>query len=355
MPEKFTPLVFPRDESVHNHIIEWWYFNGQMTDAEGRDYAFMNCLFRADVKKVKIPFLSKIPVKIVYFYHSVISDIENNKSYPSVDDLCIVSEDSFSKPLLFINHSTPLAIPTYTNRELEEISPFVYRLKDENVDLLLTSTKKPLLEGGEGYVNLLSKKSYYYSLTNLTAEGKIKVDDQWIAVTGKAWMDHQWANAGYSKDKWSWFSIQLDNEREIVCYEYDGGEKKTYLASLLNAAGHAEHFEEVEMTPLGDTWTSPKTKATYPLTWQIKIPAKNIDLKLTPKIIEQEMIFGSINYWEGPLTVTGTWEKEEVTGHGFMELVGYPSEYGNFQYAQDKIVQSAKEIFKFAKEYLKKD
>jgi len=40
---------------------------------------------------------------------------------------------------------------------------------------------------------------------------------------------------------------------------------------------------------------------------------------------EQEMIFGSINYWEGPLTVKGKVNDERVSGKGFAELVGYPA------------------------------
>ena len=60
MPNEFKPIKFPEDELAHNHIIEWWYFNGHLKDKKGNEYAFMNCLFKADVKKVKIPFLNKI-------------------------------------------------------------------------------------------------------------------------------------------------------------------------------------------------------------------------------------------------------------------------------------------------------
>jgi hypothetical protein len=42
---------------------------------------------------------------------------------------------------------------------------------------------------------------------------------------------------------------------------------------------------------------------------------------------DQEMIYGAINYWEGPLEVTALISGKKVKGVGFMELVGYPSDY----------------------------
>lgn len=67
MNKKFKPINFTGDESHHDCIIEWWYFNGHLKDKIGNEYSFMNCLFKIDVKKVKIPFLSKIPLKTSFF------------------------------------------------------------------------------------------------------------------------------------------------------------------------------------------------------------------------------------------------------------------------------------------------
>ncbi|HHE76403.1 MAG TPA: hypothetical protein ENL27_00195 [Candidatus Parcubacteria bacterium] len=349
MRQDIKPIKFPKDEQAHNCIIEWWYFNGHLKDKQGNNYAFMNCLFKADVKKVKIPFLTKVPIKILHFSHSVFSDIKNEEFYPSIDYISIISEDSFSKPLLFINYTNPMVITGYTNCVIEETEKFVYHLKDKNVDLKLTSVKKPLLVGGSGYVNLQTKKTYYYSLTNLKTEGRVKVKGKWIDVVGKSWMDHQWANTSYSKDKWTWFSIQLNNEIEIICFEYENKGAKTFLASVSYPDGRQEHFNKVQFIPLGMNWTSPKTKATYPLTWRIKTPSRNIDLEVAPLIKEQEMLFGSINYWEGPLKVTGSFNGKKAKGVGFMELLGYPSKYNNAKYVKDKLEKFMNQVFSYAK------
>ena len=68
---------------------------------------------------------------------------------------------------------------------------------------------------------------------------------------------------------------------------------------------------------------------------------KEGNLNLTAKIENQEMLFGSINYWEGPLRVEGSFDGEKITGVGFMELVGYPSQYGNVKYINDEIGKMA--------------
>ncbi len=347
--EKFKPIKFPEDEQGHDHAIEWWYFNGHLKDKYNKDYAFMSCLFKVNVRKMKIPFLTKSPINILYFSHSILSDINNNKFYPYIDYISILSEDSFSKPLLFINYTSPMVITGYVNRVIEETQKFVYRLKDKNVDLRLISVKKPLLEGGDGYVDLKTRKVFYYSLTNLKTDGKIKIKNKWIDVTGKFWMDHQWADTTYSKNKWNWFSIQLDNKTEIVCFEYDDAKNKTYLASVSYPDNRQEHFEKVEFTPLGTTWTSPKTKAVYPLTWRIKALSKNINLEVAPLIKEQEIIYGPINYWEGPINVSGLFNGKKVKGVGFMELAGYPSKYYNLKHTKDEIEKFINQIFSYAK------
>jgi len=312
----------------------------------------MDCLFKVDVKKVKIPFLSKISLKTSYFSHSLITDLNNNKFYHRIAPFSMISDDSFSKPLLYINYLNPEIKNGYTNCVIEKTGESTYYLKNEDVDLKLTSIKKPLLEGGNGFLDLHSKTTYYYSLTNLKTEGRIKIKNKWIDVTGKSWMDHQWADAEYSRDKWDkwdWFSAQLDNDTEMVCYMYDDGKVKTYGADISYADGSQEHYKEIEIIPLEKHWTSPKSKAVYPLAWKIKIPAKNIELDIATRIDNQEMLFGSINYWEGPLFVSGNFSGEKVNGVGFMELVGYPSQYTNVKYLSDEIGKTASQFFSIAK------
>ena len=342
MQDKFEPIKFPKDELSHDCVTEWWYFNGHLEDERQNKYSFMNCLFKVDVKrsdfkKLKIPFLNKVPLKTIYFPHSILLDIKRKKFYSKIDYVSLISRDSFSKQLLFINYINPITVKGYTNKTIEGIDKFKYRLKTEDIDLILTSVKKPLLEGGNGYIDFWMKGSYYYSLTNLKTEGTIRIENRLIKVKGKSWMDHQWANKSYSRDKWTWFSIQLDNETEMVCFKYDNGGAKAYLASISYPDDKQEHISEVKLTPLGTKWTSPKTKAEYHLSWRIEIPSKAIDLEVTPLVKDQEMIFGTINYWEGPLTVKGLFNNQKVNGVGFLEISGCLSEYTNLKFTKDEV------------------
>lgn len=341
MHTKYIPIKFPSDESAHDYVVEWWYFNGHLKDEDNNEYSFMDCLFKVDVPKVRIPFLSKIPLKTSYFSHALVTDLSSKKFYHRISPLSIVSRDSFSKPLLYVKYFNPEIKNKPIDCVIEKIAESKYHLKNEYIDLILISTKKPLLEGGKGYLNLNSKTTYYYSLTNLVADGKIKIKNKWIKVKGKSWMDHQWADTEYSLDKWDWFSIQLDNETDMVCCVYDDKKVKTYFADISYKDGKQEHYDDLEIIPQEKSWTSQKSKAVYPLSWKIKIPEKKIELDLVTKIDNQEMLFGSINYWEGPLKVAGSFGAEKVAGVGFMELVGYPSEYTNIQYLSDEIGKTA--------------
>jgi len=320
-------IIFPRDEQAHNNIIEWWYFNGHLQGEDGNKYAFMDCLFQADAKKIGLPFL-RVPFKKTYFSHSLLSDVKRQKFYPKVSYISLISNDSFKQPLLFVNYVDANFFDGYEVNEIKEIKPFQYQIKTENFDLILKAEKKPLLEGGNGYLNLKGRKTYYYSLTNLKTEGTIKINGKNIKVRGKSWMDHQWADTPYAKDAWNWFSIQLNNDIEMVCCEYGSGSKKATFADIIYKNGRTEHFSKIKLTPLKEKWQSEMTNAKYPLSWEIEIMEKKIKITTKPLIKQQEVIFGTINYWEGPLSVSGTFGKNKVFGVGFMELVGRPA---NFQ------------------------
>lgn len=345
----YQPIKFPQDGNRHNNIIEWWYFNGSLRGDDGREYAFMNCLFQADTKKVNIPFLRKLPIKKAYFAHALLSEIGSQKFHDVVAPIVLVAKDSFTKPRLSVDYMRPV-LDGYFNYVLEEIAPFKYRIKTEYFDLILTSRKSPLLEGGRGYLDLATKSTYYYSLTNLQTEGYVTIGDRRIRVKGKSWFDHQWADAPYAQDKWTWFSIQLDNQTELVCFEFGSGKNVDRLVSIISKNGKQKHTTKVIFNDLGDYWTSNKTLAKYPLAWEIIIPEFKMSLRLSPLIRHQEMVFGSINYWEGPLKVQAEINGKKVGGQGFMELVGYPMKRNKFvvlaKHEQTKIKTRLHNYFK---------
>jgi predicted secreted hydrolase len=345
---KSRPITLPNDTQPHDAIIEWWYFNGRLADARGRSYAFMDCLFRANITKVNIPYFKNIFARgkagrYALFAHSVLADLDVRTAAKDVQNISLASRDSFKKPLFYANYIDPVSVAGgFVAHEMAEIAPGKFHIKTETLDLVMKSQKKPMLEGGQGFIAVRGRESFYYSLTDLTTTGMIRVGTggaghKWIPVTGRSWMDHQWADVSYANDKWTWFSIQLENGMDIMCVEYDDGKGKDCIVDILDAHGHPTHGARAVFSPGDKKWKSKTTKAEYPLAWTITIPGtipeKDIVLTVSALLDDGEMIFGAINYWEGPVAVSaviggGTDSKGgKIKGVGFMELAGYPSNY----------------------------
>ena len=313
--EKYRPIRFPEDEQKHDHIIEWWYFNGNLKAKNGKTFSYMNCLFAAKPDKVKIPFLKNNIIKNLFFSHYLLSNNDTNFENRT-NPLCIIDPNSFSKPLLWANYDNSCLI--------EETEPFKYHIVNEFIDLRMESEKKPLLLNKTGFLDLEVKTTYYYSLTRLKTKGLIKEKGKWIPVEGISWMDHQWAQTPLTDDdKWKWFSIQLDNGCDIVCFIY-GDEIKTGHASMIDKNNEIKATKKIEMIPSGIKYKNKKTGSEYELGYEIRIPEFKAVLKTFPFKKEQEMIFETIKYWEGGIKIEGKMEGKKVSGKGFCELVTEP-------------------------------
>jgi predicted secreted hydrolase len=329
---EYKKVHLPEDVLPHNTIIEWWYFNGHLKDSAGNKYAFMDCLFRADIKRVNIPFL-KQPFKNInnipyaYFAHSFVSDIGAQKSYKDMQAISLMSRDSFKRPRLYANYINSINLNGFCTNEIAEQEKGLFHIKTEVMDLYLKSDAGPVLQGKDGLISVCGRESYYYSLPDLKASGIIKIGDKWVKVSGKAWMDQQWADVPYRKDKWSWFSTQLNDSTDIMCVEYDDGHKKDYIMTVADHKRPVQRYKHFSLIPGKDAWISKDTKAKYPTSWIIDLPEKKIRLEINSTMTDQEMIFGEINYWESPTSINATIGKRKIKGVGFMELVGYPSDY----------------------------
>ncbi len=358
--ENIREIILPKDNGPHDFIIEWWYFNGHLYDELGKEYSFMDCFFKVDLSKVNIPHIAPHLIEDIFkngeyfhFAHSVVSDISKNKSYKEIQNISLLSKDSFKKDLLFINYKNASLLGVNISNEIVEVKPNDFYIKTKNISLNLESRKSPLLEGGHGYVGTIESGSYYYSFTNMDVNGSINIEGKNIKVTGKAWMDHQWANASYKgkKDKWTWFSFFLDNGTEIMCVEYDTPSGADILIDIIDKYGKQIQYNKADIKPLNKYWKSKKTKAKYPLSWKIEIPEGNIFIKAEAMMKDQEMIFGQINYWEGPMKVTAIINGKKIKGRGFTELVGYESDY-NYLMLEEKEIE--KSLFKNIKKIFSK-
>jgi predicted secreted hydrolase len=201
------------------------------------------------------------------------------------------------------------------------------------LDLTARLVKAPTLQGDRG----LSVKSpepgnasYYYSLTRLETSGTISVEGETFEVSGFSWLDHEFSTSvlGEGAVGWDWFSLQLDNNRELMLFQIrkaDGSLEGVSHGILVEPDGGTAqlHLGDYQIETLG-SWTSPHTGAVYPSGWRIRVdaPGGPLMLEVTPLIADQELNTTTA-YWEGASRITGTDNGETVGGFGYVELTGY--------------------------------
>ena len=143
-------------------------------------------------------------------------------------------------------------------------------------------------------------------------------------------MDHQWGDfATYQDGGWDWFSIQLDDNTDVMLYLIRDGSGETLRVdgSIVAPDGVLTTLWEgdFEVEAVGK-WTSPATGTTYPQSWSIEIPGHNLALSLAPSLPDQELdtrATTGVIYWEGEVVVAGTHRGHPVSGYGYVKLTGY--------------------------------
>jgi predicted secreted hydrolase len=74
------------------------------------------------------------------------------------------------------------------------------------------------------------------------------------------------------------------------------------------------------------TWTSPITRAQYPVAWRLRIPDAGVDLEVRAVVDQQELATtrsAGVSYWEGAIDVSGQVRGHDTRGRGYLEMTGY--------------------------------
>jgi predicted secreted hydrolase len=107
----------------------------------------------------------------------------------------------------------------------------------------------------------------------------------------------------------------------------DGTPDVTSAGSLVTSDGHVIPIRHDQMQIRASRrWHSKKSGATYPLGWSITIPSLHVSLALDPLLDDQELVTPKstqIAYWEGAVSVQGSFEGVAVSGEGYVEMTGY--------------------------------
>jgi predicted secreted hydrolase len=145
-------------------------------------------------------------------------------------------------------------------------------------------------------------------------------------------MDHEFFTGQLDSTDagWDWFAVQLQNNEELMLYRLrnKSGKADPYSSGTYVDADGEAHFldgSQFSLSP-GGAWQSPNSGARYPLTWEIRIPALDLDLSERTSLKNQELFSKDSafpSYWEGAVTYSGHIHAQPVNGVGYLEMTGY--------------------------------
>jgi predicted secreted hydrolase len=317
-------FTFPKDHGAHNNFnSEWWYYSGNLSAQNGRRFGYELAIFRAGT------FNSHAQK---YMAHFALTDVADKNFYYK-ENLSLspgINSGADANPLKVWLGNWIVTGNFADNNFLKPDFHIQASTNDYSIDLNLKSQKPLVLQGEKGISRKGHAKndySYYYSLTRLSSTGKVHVKGTDYNVSGLSWMDHEWSNSdlGRNENGWDWFSIQLNNNTEIMFYQLrnkDGGSSNYSEGTFIYENGTTRRLnpKEVKIEPVA-YWES-KIHVKYPSGWKFSIPDRGIYLTLTPYIKNQELEV-LVNYWEGAVSIKGKYMNKEISGNGYVELTGY--------------------------------
>ena len=319
---------FPRDHGSHDEYrTEWWYYTGHLRTDNGHRYGFEVTFFRVGVVPPGQPGATRWDLRNLAMTHFAITDVDRQK---------FRYFEKLNRESPFTAGSAPGLLDVFNEgwsaTTQDDGSWHVVAFDGgEAIDLMLRSRKPPAIHGENGVsvkAEGIGYASHYYSMTRLDVRGAINGQ----RCSGVAWMDHEFGSSQLRENQqgWDWFSVQLDNDTELMLYQIrrrDGTPDTTSSGSLITSDGSVIHIrrDQMQITPVSQ-WTSPVSRATYPMGWRISLPSFRVALLLQPLMKNQELVTKSstrVTYWEGAVDITGSFDNVAVSGRGYVEMTGY--------------------------------
>jgi predicted secreted hydrolase len=312
---------FPRDHFEHPDFrTEWWYYTGNVRTEQGEKFGFELVFFRQGERRGPSGNSSAWRVDDLYPAHLALTDINGKRFYYRER----------------VNRAGPgIAGASFTGRRVwngnwsaawEGDRQILTAVADDiRFRLELTPEKPPVIHGTDGVSQKAAgagKASHYVSFPRLAVRGRINGHD----AQGTAWMDHEWFTHQLDSAQvgWDWFSAQLDDGADVMLFQLrrrDGGIDPFSSGTYIDRQGRARHLERGDFTlEPREYWTSPKTRARYPVKWRIAIPSLGVSMECAAALPDQELVgqHDLPTYWEGAVTYSGS-----ASGVGYLEMTGY--------------------------------
>ena len=326
----------PRDLYAHRDAqTEWWYYTGHMETASHRRFGFELVFFK---RRTDLDRFGVVPLRLIanplYLAHFAVTD-ESRASFRYAHRKS--TGGAFDLPAHASESHYFLKLGNWSVREARD-GAHVLRatLGDDLIFEATLRNTKPAVLNGHKSVGVSFKDegeaSRYFSFTRMKAEGRITWRGETEGCTGSAWMDREFGTWRTTENQkgWDWFSVQLETGAEVMVYHLRNSahEPSPFSSgSYVDAEGNRTHLvrEDFTLEALGE-WRSPKTNATYPSGWRLRVARFGVEVIVTPIIKDQELDTRGttmIVYWEGACLVRGRHGNEETSGRAYVELVGY--------------------------------
>ncbi len=337
-------LVFPADHGAHPDTrIEWWYVTGQVQSgppvnaatgqaASGDTWGFQITFFRSRTD-VATDHPSRFAARQLVFAHAALTDLKRGKLLHDQR----IARTGFGIAEAAVGDTAVSLRDWHLEREGAD-RPGSSRYQAQVVsdtaafalDFHLDTTQPLLLQGDAGYSRKgpqLAQASHYYSQPQLAVSGTLTRGGVALPVRGSAWLDHEWSDSLLDPGAvgWDWIGMNLDDGGALTAFRlraadggtvYAGGSFRPVGGAVRNFAPH-----EVRLAP-GRIWSSPSSRARYPVEWIVDVPAGRFRVKtlLDAQELDSRASTGAI-YWEGLSELQD--EQGRRVGRGYLEMTGY--------------------------------
>ena len=306
LPQRGYAFDFPTDHGAHPaYRIEWWYVTANLTGDDGAQYGVQWTLFRSALAPEEAEGWDSPQV---WMGHAALT----------TEDAHYTAE-RFGRGGIGQAGASEQELSAWIDDWELDFSHMTASGTDWRYDLSLSETGPLVFHGDEGYSvkSAGGQASYYYSQPFLEVEGILTIGNHDIHVTGNAWLDREWSSQPLAQDQsgWDWFSLSFDDGDKLMGFRLRGTDTYT-SATWIDADGGTTAFADGAFMaePLEN---SPTSGPEVPVRWQVQLPERGLDVTVSAINPDSWMPL-TTQYWEGPVTVTGT-----HTGRGYLEMTGY--------------------------------
>ncbi|MDP1691317.1 MAG: lipocalin-like domain-containing protein [Burkholderiaceae bacterium] len=331
-------LAFPRDHGAHPDTrTEWWYATGWLHDAQAPGdapaFGFQLTFFRSRTG-LAAGLASRFAARQLLFAHAALTDLAAQRLLHA-ERIARWNDDERAPRAAAARGDTRVHIgdwrferndSAYRASLGDTAAGFAYRLS-------LAPTQPLLLQGDAGFSRKGPDRvnaSHYYSQPQLAVSGELRHAGRTRPVRGRAWLDHEWSESLMPDGAvgWDWIGINLADGSALTAFAlrradrsavWTGGSHRARNGSVQAFAADAVRFE-----PLAH-WTSPATRARYPVRWRVHTPAGTFDIRalLEAQELDSRTSTGAV-YWEGLAELRNAHGGPRL-GLGYLEMTGYAS------------------------------